>query len=138
MLTRPDRNAGPEPVGPRSPKPCDDDGMATAEFAVVLPAIVLTLLIGLGAVSTMTMRMRCADAAAMAARLAARGETAATVVAAARRAAPTGAVVELSTVGGAVRVTVRATAHVLPVTTLIPGFAVTGSFVEAREPGPPP
>ena len=138
MLTRPDRIAVPEPVGPRSRQSRGDAGMATAEFAVVLPAIVLALLLGLGAVSAMAMRMRCADAAAVAARLAARGESAAAVIAAARRAAPSGAAVQLSGTAGVVRVTVRATAHVLPIPHLVPGLAVSGTFVEDREPGPPP
>jgi len=112
--------------------------MATAELAVVLPVIVLALLTAVGAVSAMAERMRCADAAAVAARLAARGEDRAQVLAAARRVAPTAAVVRLDTTMTTVRVTVRATARVLPVGDLLPGFSVTGVFEQAREPGPPP
>jgi Flp pilus assembly protein TadG len=138
MRTGPDRAAAAGPVGPRFRRPHDDRGMATAEFVVVLPAIVLALLTGVGAVSAMTMRMRCADAAAVAARLAARGEPSDLVAAAARRAAPAGAHVRIDATATTVRVTVSVTARVLPVGELLPGFAVGGSFVEDREPGPPP
>lgn len=139
MRTRPDRTRGTDPVGPRSHHSFrDDSGMATAEFAVVLPAIVLALLTGVGAVSAMTVRMRCADAAAVAARLAARGEPAADVVAAARRVAAPDAVVDLQTSGTVVRVTVTAAARVLPAGSILPSFMVSSSFEQAREPGPPP
>ena len=37
-----------------------------------------------------------------------------------------------------VRVTVAVTAEVLPTGDLLPGFDVSGTFVEDREPGPPP
>jgi hypothetical protein len=133
MRTRPDRTSPKHPVGPWS-----DEGMATAELVVVLPVIVLALLTGVGAVSAMTTRMRCADAAAVAARLAARGETRPDVIAAARRVAAPGAVVRLDTTATSVRVTVTTTANVLPVGGLLPGFIVTGSFEQDREPGPPP
>jgi len=116
----------------------DDAGMVTAELVVVLPAIVLALLLGIGAVSAMTMRMRCADAAAAAARLAARGEPAAVVVDAARRAAPPGARVHVDSTRATVRVTVSVTASVLPTRGMLPGFEVSGTFVQDREPGPPP
>ena len=138
MWTRPDRTRAAHPVGPSSCPPRADTGMATAELVVVLPAIVLAVLTGVGAVSAMTVRMRCADAAAVAARLAARGETPADVVAAARRVAAPGAVVRLDTTATLVRVTVTTTAHVLPIGSVLPGFPVSGSFEQAREPGPPP
>jgi hypothetical protein len=112
--------------------------MATAELVVVLPAIVLALLVGVGSVSAMTMRMRCADAAAVAACLAARGESSDLVLATARRVAPVGARVQLARTPTTVRVTVSVTARVLPVGGLLPGFGVSGTFIEDREPGPPP
>lgn len=138
MRTRPDRIAAADPVGPRSTSWRSDTGMVTAEFVVVLPAIVLALLLGLAAVSAATMRMRCADAAAVAARLAARGEGAEAVVSAARRAAPAGAVVRLVTTTGTVQVTVSARAPLLPTGSWLPGVEVSGRFVQDREPGPPP
>ena len=141
--TGPDRTAIVRSVGPRfghhhDDARHDDRGMVTAELVVVLPAIVLALLLGVGSVSAMTMRMRCADAAAAAARLAARGVPAPAVVEAARRMAPAGARVNVDTTQTTVRVTVSVTAEVLPTGHLIPGFDVSGTFVQAREPGPPP
>ena len=137
MRTRPDRIAVADPGGPRS-RHNSDDGMVTAELVVVLPAIVAALLFGLAAVSAMTMRMRCADAAAVGARLAARGETSGVVLAAARRAAPAGADVRLVTTTGTVEVTVTARAPLLPAGTWLPALGVSGHFVQDREPGPPP
>jgi len=143
MRTGPDRTAPVRPVGLRFPhcpdeRTSNDRGMVTAELVVVLPVIVLALLLGVGAVSAMTMRMRCADAAAIAARLAARGEPAQAVVAAARRAAPAGAHVRLDTTDATVRVSVSVIARVLPTGGLVPGLEVSGTFVQDREPGPPP
>jgi Flp pilus assembly protein TadG len=138
MQTRLDRSAVADPVGPRSMSRRDDAGMVTAELAVVFPAIVLALLFGLAAGSAMTMRMRCADAAAVATRLAARGESRATVTEAARRVAPAGAVVRLVTTPDAVQVTVSVRAPLLPAGSWLPAFEVSGRFVQDREPGPPP
>jgi hypothetical protein len=138
MRTRLDRSAVADPVGPRSRSQHHDTGMVTAELAVALPAIVLALLFGLAAVSAMTMRMRCADAAAVGARLAARGESAAAVATAARRAAPAGAVVRLETTSGTVTVVVSARAPLLPAASWLPAVEVSGRFVQDREPGPPP
>ncbi len=138
MRTRPDRSADADPVGPRSLTSRHDAGMVTAELVVVLPAIVLALLFGLAAVSAMTMRMRCADAAAVGARLAARGESAADVVSATRRVAPAGAEVLLQTTSSTVLVTVRVVAPLLPAGAWLPGLEVSSHFVQDREPGPPP
>ena len=141
MWARLDRSAVADPVGPRSRSHLssrNDTGMVTAELVVVLPAIVLALLFGLAAVSAMTTRMRCADAAAVGARLAARGESTATVVAAARRAAPAGAVVHLESTSGTVQVTVSTRAPLLPAGSWLPTIEVSGRFVQDREPGPPP
>jgi Flp pilus assembly protein TadG len=52
----------------------DDDGAVAAEFAVALPAIVLALALGVGALTTAAQQVRLQDAAADAARLVARGE----------------------------------------------------------------
>ena len=52
----------------------DDGGAVAAEFAVALPAVVLTLALGLGALATAELQVRLQDAAADAARLVARGE----------------------------------------------------------------
>ena len=112
--------------------------MVTAEFAVVLPAIVLALMVGLVAVATFSMRVRCADAAQVAARLAARGEPSTTAVAAAARIAPGQAHIDVGVHGSEVTVTVRAVARPPVLGGLLPGFDVAGSFSEPLEPGPPP
>jgi Flp pilus assembly protein TadG len=135
--TRPGRACPHHPVGPGR-QPRADDGMATAELAVVLPAIVLALLMSVGAVSAATARMRCADAASVAARLAARGEAPDDVLAAARRVAPAGAVVRLSGTASTVDVTVQASVRLVPVGGLVPPLHVSAGFVQEREPGPPP
>src|SRR5205085_12627019 len=66
-------------------------GSVTAEFGVALPAFVLVLALGLGAVAAATAQLRCVDAARAGARAVARGETVAAAIAAARAAAAGGA-----------------------------------------------
>lgn len=56
------------------PRLGDDRGSVVAEFAVALPAIVLVLLLGAGMLAAGARHVRLQDAAADAARLAARGE----------------------------------------------------------------
>lgn len=51
-----------------------DRGSAAAEFAVALPAVAVVLLLGAGALSACALQVRLQDAAADAARLAARGD----------------------------------------------------------------
>lgn len=53
--------------------------MVTAELAVAIPTLLLVLSICLGVVAVVTARLRCIDAAAVAARLTARGESSETV-----------------------------------------------------------
>ncbi|WP_417561850.1 TadE family type IV pilus minor pilin [Microbacterium sp.] len=52
----------------------DDRGSVTAEFAVVLPAVVLVLALGAATLGVCARQVRLQDAAADAARLVARGE----------------------------------------------------------------
>ncbi|MFC6326961.1 TadE family type IV pilus minor pilin, partial [Microbacterium koreense] len=52
----------------------DDRGAIVAEFAVALPAIVVVVLLAVGALSVTGQHIRLQDAASDAARLAARGE----------------------------------------------------------------
>jgi hypothetical protein len=66
-------------AGPAAPS--RESGMVTAELAVALPTLLLVLAVGLGAVSVVAGRVRCVDVAAVAARLAARGESPSTVAA---------------------------------------------------------
>jgi hypothetical protein len=62
-----------------------DEGSITAEFAVVLPAVVLVLGCCLGAVQVVGQQVRMTDAAAGAARVLARGDDAARAGGLARR-----------------------------------------------------
>ncbi len=52
----------------------DERGAATAEFAVVLPAVIVVILIAVGALSAVGTQVRLEQAAAQAARLHARGD----------------------------------------------------------------
>ncbi|GGM39216.1 TadE family type IV pilus minor pilin [Dactylosporangium sucinum] len=80
-----------------------DRGSAAVEFAAALPAVALLLLAGLAALVVATAQVRCADAAGLAARAAARGEP----DAAASETAPAGATISVQRDGDLVRVTVR-------------------------------
>jgi len=109
-----------------------DSGMATAELAVVLPTLVLIIAAGLAMVSIVLAQVRCVDAAREAARAAARGEPPEVVRAAAVRAAPTGARVDVGGAGEEVEVTVSAPAG--RAGGLLPAFHVSSSAVALREP----
>jgi hypothetical protein len=67
--------------------------MATAEFAVAIPALLLVVLLSLSAVTTVVDQVRCVDAARATARLLARGDAETGAVAEGRRLAPDGATV---------------------------------------------
>lgn len=82
--------------------------MATAEFAVALPALVLVVTVVLSSVSLGLDQVRCVDAARAAVRLMARGESAAAVRAEARAHAPPGSRVSISDGGAVVTVEVVA------------------------------
>jgi hypothetical protein len=111
-----------------------DGGMATAELAVVLPALVLVVAAALTAVSVLLAQLRCVDAAREGARAAARGEPAEVVRSAAVRVAPAAATVDLASEGETVRVTVSARAG--RAGGLLPTFGVTATAVALREPEP--
>jgi Flp pilus assembly protein TadG len=89
-------------VGPGSA----DDGMVTAEFAVALPSLVLVVAAAIGGVVAVTDELRCVDAAATAARLAARGDSLTAVRATALHQAPDGAVLQLTSTPTTVTATV--------------------------------
>jgi Flp pilus assembly protein TadG len=82
--------------------------MVSAETAVVLPVLVLLTLVAVTAVAAAQARVRCADAAQVAARAVARGDTR-NAESLARRAA-----------GGAVRITTSATGEDTTVTARLP------------------
>lgn len=93
----------------------------TAEFAVILPVFVVLMTAILAAAIVGVAQLRCVDAARVAARLAARSESLASVVAAAGAVAPAGAGVRVGRVGDDVRVSVTAQVG-LP----LPGRPVVG------------
>lgn len=115
---------------PQRPGPCADRGGVTVEAAIGLSAVMVVLVLCLGAVAALTAQLRCQDAAQQAARLAGRGdeEGARAAVAA---LAPDGATVSLTVAGDLVTATVQAPNLVaaLPVGTL------RASAVAAREEG---
>jgi len=81
--------------------------MVTAELAVAIPAAVLVLAMSLAGVTAGIDQIRCVDAARLAARAAARGDTSSAVRAAALSAAPRGASVALASDSSTVTVTVE-------------------------------
>ena len=108
----------PGPSSASWPAGWGERGMATAEFAVVLPAVVLVLALSLGALGLAWDQIRCVDAARAGARAASRGDSAGAVILAASRAAPPGAQVSVGAAGELVRVSVvsrpRVAANLLP------------------------
>ncbi|GAB3456568.1 TadE family type IV pilus minor pilin [Kineococcus endophyticus] len=78
-----------------------DAGSVTAEFALLLPAVVVLLALALGAVRVVVTQVQCVDAARAAARVAARGESLDVVQRVARAAGPAGAVVRVDVGSGA-------------------------------------
>ncbi|HKD97004.1 MAG TPA: TadE family type IV pilus minor pilin [Micromonosporaceae bacterium] len=106
--------------------------MATAEFAVALPALMLLVAFALGAVDLMLDKVRCVDAARDAALEAARGGDG---VAAGRARAPAGATVTVTTAGSEVRAVV--TMHATPLGLNLGTFDVSAVSVAAVEPGVP-
>jgi hypothetical protein len=62
--------------------------MATAEFAVAIPALVVVLVLALSAIVTVTDQVRCVDAARATARALARGDSEGAALDVGRRLAP--------------------------------------------------
>lgn len=87
-----------------------DRGMVTAELAATIPALIFVLLIAVNAVMIGINQVRCVDAARVAARAAARGDSASAVQDVGVRAGPSGSRVAVA--GGGVEVTVTVTAPV--------------------------
>ena len=104
----------------------EDRGSVVAEFAVALPAVVLVLMLGVGALGASACQVRLQDAAADAARLAARGESAGRVHGAVSQAV-TGATSEIEQRGDLVCVTAAASAG-LPLTLTASSCALDGGL----------
>jgi hypothetical protein len=115
-----------------------DRGSATAELAVVLPAVVLLAVLGVWAVAGVAAHLRCVDAAGAGARALARGEPAAVVEGVVAQVAPRGAVVRLSREGDLVVVEVRTTVRLPgPWSRDGPGVAVGDQAVAVAEDADP-
>lgn len=102
----------------------------TAELAVCLPVLVLLLAVALGAVSVASTRIRVADVAREAARLAARSDDAG-VGALVSREAPA---VRIAISRSADQVTATATATARIVGAALPSATVTATSIAALEP----
>jgi Flp pilus assembly protein TadG len=106
--------------------------MATAEFAVALPAVILVLVLALAAISTVSDQVRCIDAARATARLLARGDATGSALAQGRRLAPDGATFSVG--GSGSEVTVRVVSRSRPGMDWLGAVAVpSGHAVAARE-----
>lgn len=104
-----------------------ETGMVTAELAVALPALVLVALVALSGLQVTMTQLRCRDAAAIAARLTARGESAAAVTAAMSSADPAGGRFVVRRDGQLVQVQVSAAVPLLGVGRLLPPFVVSAT-----------
>ena len=110
--------------------------MVTAEFAVVLPAVVLVLALSLGALGLALDQVRCVDAARAGARAASRGDSNVAVILVTRRAAPSQAQVSMVTSGDLVRVSVVSRPRVAG--SVLPAWLRANSTASAvREPSDP-
>jgi hypothetical protein len=122
-------------AGPGTP----EDGMVTAELAVALPALVVVMVAALYGVALVTAQLRCEDAAAMAARLAARGETAGTVRSSALAAAPRSAGLSLASSATTVTATVTVRVSAPGLSGLLPAVSVSSRAADdLQTPGPLP
>lgn len=109
--------------------------MATAELAIALPSVVLVLALCLTAMTYGLDQVRCVDAARVAARAAARGETVAVVQDLALGRAPAGASITIHDTGRGPSVRVSAPAR----SRLLASIPVASAQAEARwEPGAQP
>ncbi|HEX3908729.1 MAG TPA: TadE family type IV pilus minor pilin [Mycobacteriales bacterium] len=124
MRLRPGRGRIPT-AGPAQHR-SGEAGMVTAELAVALPALVLVLVAALYGVALITAQLRCVDAAAVGARLAARGETGQLARSTALDAAPAGAGLEISRSATVVTATVTVRVAPLGLSRLLPGVTVAG------------
>lgn len=115
-----------------------DTGTATAELAVVLPALLMVTVLCVWAVASVAVHVRCLDAARTGARALAREEPAAAVVAVVQARAPRGANVEIVRLeSGLVAVEVRARVGLFgPWSDDGPGVSVGGRAVAAAESAP--
>jgi len=118
----------------RSSKTFAEQGMVTAETAVVLPVLAFLLVLLLGVIGHGVDYIRVIDAARSAARLAARGEPSEDVQRQALSEAPDGSTLQIQRLGEQLRVTVVAPGRQLlgPIT-LPPATAVAVTVAETGQ-----
>jgi hypothetical protein len=121
----------PSPAGPSAAT--GDRGMVTAELALALPALVAVLGVVLAVIAIGLAQVRCVDAAAVAARLAARGEPDRVVRGLALSAAPRGAHLQVASDGRVVTASVSAAIRLPGIGRLLPAYVVRGSVAQERE-----
>lgn len=115
-----------------------DRGSVTAETALALPVLVVVLAGCVWVLAAVGAQLRCVDAAAGAARAAARGETGAVVTSLGQRLAPDGAVVRIDRRGEQVHVHVSAQVRPFDVLGVLPALRVEARSVALVEPGVAP
>lgn len=103
--------------------------MASAELAAAIPALLVVLVVSVSAVRLGIDEVRCVDAARLAARALARGDSEASARALASRAGPPGAGVVVGGTGGEISVEVSASRELAGLRTL----TVRGSATAQRE-----
>ena len=106
-----------------------DRGMVTAELAVAVPVVVVVLALGLSAIRLGIDEVRCVDAARLAARALAQGDSEGSARALAVTAGPPGASVVVGSTGAEVSATVSASRDLAGWRMLI----VRGSATAAKE-----
>lgn len=112
-----------------------DRGSVTAETALVLPVLMVVLAMAVWVLAAVGAQLRCVDAAAGAARAAARGEAGGAVTAVGQRLAPEGAVVRVEQRGEQVHVHVSAQVQPFASIGVLPALRVEARSVALVEPG---
>ena len=107
--------------------------MVTAELAVAIPTLLLVLSVCLGAVGIVAARVRCVDAAAVAARLTIRGESSETVRSEVQAIVPRAIVTVRRSPSGHVDVDVRQRLRIPIIGALFPSVTVAEHLVVPDE-----
>lgn len=111
-----------------------DDGSATVEIAVALPALVFVLAVALWGIGVASAQVACVDAVRAGARAAARGEQISAVRQAVEQAAPRGARVEVLRGPETTKVSISVVLHP-PVHVALPAIVLREHATAATEPG---
>lgn len=103
---------------------------------MVLPVLLVVLALAVWVLACVAAQVRCVDAAAAAARVAARGDPSISVTTTVSEIAPRGARVRITRRRGEVEVVVVAVVRPFGRLVRLPGVSVTGRAVAVAEPGP--